>query len=68
MITLVITLFSIALIEFAIFLILEFTNMRTTKKLNDEHDKLNSNCSRDICNDSDICESGNKELNEREKA
>lgn len=65
----IITLFVIAVIEFSIYLILEFMTMRNNKnqKLN-EHDKLYNDGSRDIHFDSDICESGNKELNEREKA
>lgn len=51
MLTLIITLFIISIIQFTIYLILEFTNMRRNnkQKLNDEHDKLNSISSRDIC-------------------
>ena len=69
MITLIITLFVVCIIEFAIFLILEYMAMKNNKnqKLN-EHDKLYNDGCRDIHFDSDICESGNKELNEREKA
>lgn len=47
----IITLFLIVVIEFSIYLILEFMNMRN-QKLN-EHDKLNTNCSRNICGDSE---------------
>lgn len=67
----IITLFLIVVIEFSIYLILEFMNMRNNKnqKLNDdEHDKLNTNCSRVFHGDSDICTQSDKELNEREKA
>lgn len=67
MITLIITLFVIALIEFGIFLILEYTSIRRNQKLN-EHDKLYTNDSRYICGDSDICTQSDKELNERETA
>lgn len=68
MITLIITLFIISIIQFTIYLILEFTNMRRNnkQKLNDDDDKLYNDGCRDIHFDSDICESGNKELNERE--
>ena len=60
----IITLFVIAVIEFSIYLILEFMNMRNNKnqKLNDdEHDKLNSICSRDICGDSQDSRQSDKE-------
>lgn len=61
MITLIITLFVVALIEFGIFLILEFTSIRRNQKLNDdEHDKLNTICSRDICGDSEDCRESNE--------
>jgi len=65
MITLIITLFVIALIEFGIFLILEFTSIRRNQKLN-EHDKLYNDGSRVFHGDSDICTQSDKELNERE--
>ena len=42
-----------------IFLILEYTNIKQSKKLN-EDDKLNSNCGCDIHFNSDICESSDK--------
>lgn len=63
MLTLVLTLLIISIIQFSIYLILEFTNMRNrnnklTKKLN-EHDKLNTNC-RDIHNNSDNSGQGNE--------
>lgn len=67
----IITLFVIAVIEFSIYLILEFMAMKNNKnqKLNDnEYDKLNTNCSRVFHGDSDICTQSDKELNEREKA
>lgn len=56
MITLIITLFVIALIEFGIFLILEIMSIKNYKnqKLNDnEYDKLNTNCSRVFHGDSE---------------
>ena len=52
MITLIITLFVIALIEFGIFLILEFTSIKNNKQKLNEHDKLYNDDSRDICGDS----------------
>lgn len=59
MITLIITLFVIVIIQFSIFLILEYANYKHTKKLN-EDDKLNSNHCNSIRNDNDICEDCNK--------
>lgn len=51
----------VALIEFGIFLILEFTSIRRNQKLNDdEHDKLNTNCSRDICGSREDSREGNE--------
>lgn len=62
MITLIITLFVVGIIEFAIFLILEYTSIKNNKKkLNDEHDKtINHRCN-SICNDNDICTQSNKD-------
>lgn len=55
----IITLFLIVVIEFSIYLILEFMNMRN-QKLN-EHDKtINHRCN-SICNDNDICTQSNKD-------
>ena len=59
MITLLITLLCISVIQFTIYLILEYAIYRESKKQN-KHDKLNSNCSRDIHFDSDICGKSNK--------
>jgi len=67
MITLLITLFIIVIIQFSIFLILEYTNIKQSKKLN-EHDKLNSNCSRYIHNSCDNSGQIDKATNENEKA
>lgn len=64
MIYMIITLFLIVVIEFSIYLILEFMNMRN-QKLN-EHDKtINHRCN-SICNDNDICTQSNKDERTKE--
>ena len=68
MLTLVLTLLIISITQFTIYLILEFTNRRNNKQKHNEYDKLYDNNRTNIHFDSDICESGNKEINERETA
>ena len=69
MITLLITLFVIVIIQFSIFLILEYTNIKQSKKLNEnEHDKLYDYNRFNTRNSCDNSGQSNKELNEREKA
>lgn len=65
MITLIITLFIIVIIQFSIFLILEYTNIKQFKKLND-NDKLSDYNRFNIHNSCDNSGQSNKELNERE--
>lgn len=47
------------IIQFSIFLILEYSNYKHTNKLND-NDKTISNHCNSIRNDNDICEDSNK--------
>lgn len=67
MTTLIITLLSISVIQFTIYLILEYEIYRKSKKQN-KHDKLNSNCSRYIHNSCDNSGQIDKATNERETA
>lgn len=67
MITLIITLFVIVIIQFSIFLILEYTNIKQSKKLN-EDDKLSDFNRFNIRNSCDNSGQSNKATNENEKA
>jgi len=67
MITLLITLFVIIVIQFSIFLILEYTNIKQYKKLN-EDDKLSDYNRFNLHNSCDNSEQIDKATNENEKA
>lgn len=67
MITLLITLFVIIVIQFSIFLILEYCNFKQSKKQNDD-DKLSNFNRFNIRNSVDNSGQSNKATNENEKA